>query len=79
MVISYEIYLTSLEMATIVRCVLSYHDILIVGQLTESASPRFRFNMVVIMIYLFVLDDSLTSYRFSTRTAQLTKCCEPLQ
>ena len=30
------------------------------------------------MIYLFVLDDSLTSYRFTTRTEQLTKCCEPL-
>ena len=29
------------------------------------------------MIYLFVLDDSLT--RFTTRTEQLTKCCEPLQ
>ena len=27
------------------------------GQLTESVSPRFLFNMVVIMIYLFVLDD----------------------
>ena len=26
------------------------------------------------MIYLFVLDDSLT-----TRTEELTKCCEPLQ
>ena len=33
----------------------------IVGQLTESMSPRFRFIMVVIMIYLFVLDDSLIS------------------
>ena len=29
---------------------------------------------------LFVCnDDSLTSYRFTTRTEQLTKCCEPLQ
>ena len=35
--------------------------------------------MVVIMIYLFVLDDSLTNKRFTTRTEQLTKCCEPLQ
>ena len=31
------------------------------------------------MIYSFVLDDSLTSYRFTTRTEQLTKCCEPQQ
>ena len=31
------------------------------------------------MIYLFVLDDSLTSQRFTTRTEDLTKCYEPLQ
>ena len=31
------------------------------------------------MIYLFVLDDSLTSKRFTTRTEELTECCEPLQ
>ena len=31
------------------------------------------------MIYLFVLDDSLTSLRFITRTEELTKCYEPLQ
>ena len=31
------------------------------------------------MIYLFVLDDSLTSYRFTTMTEELTKCYEPLQ
>ena len=31
------------------------------------------------MIYLFVHDDSLTSLRFTTRTEQLNKCCEPLQ
>ena len=31
------------------------------------------------MIYLFVLDDSLASKRFTTRTEQITKCCEPLQ
>ena len=31
------------------------------------------------MIYLFVLDDSLTSQRFTTRTEQLTKFCEPMQ
>ena len=36
-------------------------------------SSPFRFTMVVIMIYLFVLDDSLT--RFTTRTEQLAKCC----
>ena len=35
--------------------------IAIVGQLTESMSPRFVFIMVVIMTYLFVLGDSLTS------------------
>ena len=35
--------------------------------------------MVFIMIYLFVLDDSLTSKRFTTRTEELTKCYEPLQ
>ena len=32
------------------------------------------------MIYfLFVLDDSLTSKRFTTRTEGLTKCYKPLQ
>ena len=31
------------------------------------------------MIYLFVLDDSLTSQRFTTRTEELTKRYEPLQ
>ena len=33
------------------------------------------------MIYSFVLDDSSTSWRFTTRTEQLTnlKCCKPLQ
>ena len=31
------------------------------------------------MIYLFVHDDSSTSYRFTTRTEHITKCCEPLQ
>ena len=31
------------------------------------------------MIYLFVLDDSLTSLRFITRTEELTKSYEPLQ
>ena len=35
--------------------------------------------MVIIVIYLFVHDDSLTSKRFATRTEQLTKCYEPLQ
>ena len=32
-----------------------------------------------IIIYLFVLADSLTSYRFTTKTEELTKCYEPLQ
>ena len=31
------------------------------------------------MIYLFVLDDSLTCKRFTTRTEELTKRIEPLQ
>ena len=31
------------------------------------------------MIYLFVLDDSLTSKRFTTRTEELTQCYESLQ
>ena len=31
------------------------------------------------MIYKFVLDDSLTSKRFTMRAEQLTKCCELLQ
>ena len=31
------------------------------------------------MICLFVLDDSLTSQRITTRTEQLTKCYEQLQ
>ena len=33
----------------------------IVGHLTESVCPLFLFIIVVIMIDLFVLDDSLTS------------------
>ena len=37
-------------------------------KLTESKSPRLLFIMVVIMIYLFVHDDKLTSERFTTRT-----------
>ena len=34
-----------------------------------------------ILIYLFVLDDSLTSLRFTitTKTEEPAKCCEPLQ
>ena len=32
-----------------------------VGQLTQSVSPGFLFIRMFIMIYLFVLDDSLTS------------------
>ena len=31
-----------------------------------------------IIIYLFVHDDSLTSKKFTKRTEQPTKCCEPL-
>ena len=31
------------------------------------------------MMYLFVPDDSLTSYRFTTSTEELTKCYGPLQ
>ena len=31
------------------------------------------------MIYLFVFDDSLTSYRFTMRTEQLTKSCKSVQ
>ena len=31
------------------------------------------------MIYWFVPDDSLTSYRFTTRTEELSNCYEPLQ
>ena len=31
------------------------------------------------MMYLFVLDDSLTSQRFTTRTEERTKCYEPPQ
>ena len=52
----------------------------IVGQLTKSVESSFFFFIgVIIMIYSYVLDDSLTSKRFTTRTEQLTKCCEPLQ
>ena len=43
-----------------------------------SMSPRFWFILDVIMIYLLVLDDYLTSCRFTTWTKQLTKCCKPL-
>ena len=35
--------------------------------------------MVVIIIYLFVLDDSLTIKRVTKRTEQITKCRELLQ
>ena len=49
------------------------------GSLLNLLSPRICFTRVVIMIYLFVLDDSLTRKRFTTRTERLTKCCEPLQ
>ena len=35
--------------------------------------------MVVLLIHLFVHDDSLTSLRFTMRTEQLTTCCEPLR
>ena len=28
--------------------------------------------------FVFVLDDTSTSYRFTMRTEHLTKCCEPL-
>ena len=50
------------------------------GQIIVSLGPRFCFNMVFIMIYLFVIDDSMTSQRFTKTTEQLTsKCCEPLQ
>ena len=31
------------------------------------------------MIYSFVLDDSLTSKRFTMGTEYLNKCCEPLR
>ena len=31
------------------------------------------------MIYLFVLDESLTSQRFTTRAEELTKCYDTLQ
>ena len=45
------------------------------GSLLNLLSPRICFTRVVIMIDLFLLDDSLTR----TRTERLTKCCEPLQ
>ena len=31
------------------------------------------------MLHLFVVDDSLNSWIFTTRTEQVTKCCEPMQ
>ena len=31
------------------------------------------------MIYLYVLENSLTSYIFTTRAEKLSKCCQPLQ
>ena len=55
-----------------------HQEISIAGQLIVSVSPRVLFIMVVI-INLFVLDDSLTSQSSTTRTEQVTKCCEPLQ
>ena len=55
-----------------------------ISKLTQTSrkkilSPRFRFIRMFIIIYLFVLGDSLTSERFTTRTEELTKCYEPLQ
>ena len=44
------------------------------GSLLNLLSPRICFTRVVIMIYLFVLDDSLTRKRFTMRTERLTKC-----
>ena len=40
--------------------------------------PLSRFSIItdIIKIHLFVCDDSLTSKRFTTRTEQLTKCCD---
>ena len=35
--------------------------------------------LFIMVVITFVLHDSLTSMRFTTRTEQLTKCCEPLQ
>ena len=46
------------------------------GVRVTSGSPHFLFITMVIMIYLFVLDDSLTSRRFAE---QLSKRCEQLQ
>ena len=40
----------------------------IAGQLIESVSPRFLFIMVVILIYLFVLDDSVTEIHHEDQT-----------
>ena len=51
----------------------------IAGQLIVSVSSRFLFILDVIVLYFFVIDDLLTSMRFTTRTEQLTKCCGPLQ
>ena len=44
-----------------------------------SVSPRCLIHQLVIMIYLCVIHDSLTSKRFTTRNEQLTICCEPLK
>ena len=41
---------------------------LISGERLQDHWSSGLFIMVVIMIYLFVLDDSLTSLRFTTRT-----------
>ena len=45
----------------------------IAEQLIESMNPRFCFIMVVIIIYLFVLDDLLVCTK-AKMTDQLTKC-----
>ena len=47
------------------------------GSLLNLLSPRFlfiRMFIVVIVIYLFVFDYSLTTKRFTSRTEELTKC-----
>ena len=47
----------------------------------EHAFPPTGFAVARLdrLLRLFVFGDSLTSERFTTRTKQLTKCCEPLQ
>ena len=58
------------------RKVIRRLGISIFGQLSDSVSPRFFVHHGGYHDFLFALEHSLTSKRFTTRTEQVTKCYE---